>query len=84
MPERTGSFWSKQAQDVVVNWRSKEILLVNASGAARRARRGSALPAARKQPKQAGIFLAGPLCLFARHGFTPAAQALASGLLPGW
>ncbi|MBP6806071.1 MAG: ATP-binding protein [Chloroflexi bacterium] len=82
LPERTGSFWSKQAQvDVVaVNWRSKEILLGECKWGQQDVGRDVVQALLDKTAKVVpGDF---PwrvhYAFFARHGFTPAAQALAA------
>jgi AAA+ ATPase superfamily predicted ATPase len=83
LPERIGSFWSREAQvDVVgVNWRTKDILLGECKWGVRAVGRDviRALP-----PKVAEVLpgegWAVHYLFFARHGFTAAAQAEARGI----
>jgi uncharacterized protein len=81
LPERTGSFWSKQAQvDVVaINWRTKDILLGECKWGQGAVERDVIQALVNKTAK----VLPGDFpwrvqyAFFARHGFTPAAEALA-------
>lgn len=82
LPERVGSFWSREAQvDVVaVNWRTKQILLGECKWLRDDVSRNVARTLLEKRdkvvPKEGEwqVYYA----LFARHGFTEAAQAEAA------
>jgi AAA+ ATPase superfamily predicted ATPase len=82
LPERTGSFWSRQAQvDVVaINWRSKAILLGECKWGQKPVGRDVMQTLIKKTDK----VLPGSAtwqvhyAFFARQGFTEAAQALAA------
>ena len=82
LPERTGSFWSRQAQvDVVaINWRSKDILLGECKWGQKPVGREVIQALLHKTDK----VLPGDAtwqvhyAFFARQGFTEAAQALAA------
>jgi AAA+ ATPase superfamily predicted ATPase len=81
LPERTGSFWSKETQvDVLaINWRTKDILLAECKWWQKAVGRGVIQSLVDKTEK----VLPGQhswkvhYALFARKNFTPAAEALA-------
>jgi len=81
LPERTGSFWSKQAQvDVLaINWRTKEILL----GECKWGQKAVGPEVIQTLIDKTAKVLPGQVkwqvyyAFFARSGFTPAAQELA-------
>jgi len=81
LPERIGSYWSKQAQvDVLaINWRTKDILLGECKWGPRAVGREVIQTLVDKTPKvlpKQGTWQV-HYAFFARRGFTPAAQALA-------
>jgi uncharacterized protein len=84
LPERTGSFWSSQAQvDVLaINWRTKEILL----GECKWGQKAVDQEVIQTLVDKTGKVLPSKdvwrvhYAFFARHGFTAAAQAVARSL----
>ncbi len=81
LPERTGSFWSKQAQvDVLaVNWRTKDILLGECKWGQKEVGRSVIQTLLDKTEKvlPASFTWRVHYAFFARRGFTPAAQTFA-------
>jgi uncharacterized protein len=81
LPERTGSYWSKQAQvDVLaINWRTKDILLGECKWGQQAVGRDviQALVDKTEKVLPSQVKWQVHYAFFARSGFTPAAQALA-------
>jgi uncharacterized protein len=81
LPERTGSFWSKQAQvDVLaINWRSKDILLGECKWGQKAVDQAVIQTLVVKTPKvlPGNVAWRAHYAFFARHEFTAAAASLA-------